>query len=65
MPPPSPILALDSTTQPVASHGIDMSVSAGMVGMVYNPFPGLYHPDYLSQKWVQPVMNLIRIKPGH
>jgi GATA-binding protein len=21
---------------------------------VYNPFPGPYHPDYLSQNWVQP-----------
>jgi hypothetical protein len=23
---------------------------------VYNPFPGSYHPDYLSQSWVQPAM---------
>ncbi|KAG0697485.1 hypothetical protein DFH29DRAFT_984242 [Suillus ampliporus] len=66
-PSPSPILAPDSTTQPVASHSMStgMGASAGMVGTgmggsntyaVYNPFPGPYHPDYLSQNWVQPSM---------
>ncbi|OJA09968.1 hypothetical protein AZE42_07162 [Rhizopogon vesiculosus] len=56
MPSPSPILAPDSTTQPVASHGIGVSMSTGMVGMVYNLSPGPYHSGYLSQNWVQPAM---------
>ncbi|KAG1723769.1 uncharacterized protein EDB91DRAFT_1240044 [Suillus paluster] len=74
-PSPSPILAPDSTTQPVASHSMSagMGAGAGMVGTgmggsselmgalgdtyaVYNPFPGPYHPDYLSQNWVPPSM---------
>ncbi|OJA09573.1 hypothetical protein AZE42_11509 [Rhizopogon vesiculosus] len=28
----------------------------GNTYVVYNSFPGLYHPDYLSQNWVQPVI---------
>ncbi|KAG1722897.1 hypothetical protein EDB19DRAFT_1898139 [Suillus lakei] len=66
-PSPSPILAPDSTTQPVASHNMSAAMGAGagsseLMGAlgdtyaVYNPFPGPYHPDYLSQNWVPPSM---------
>ena len=67
-------------TQLVASHGLGMSVSAGMcMGMggsseltgvlgdtyaVYNSFPGLYHPDYLSQNWVQPGIASVQVGPS-
>jgi len=42
--------------------GIGVGGSSELMGAlgdtyaVYNPFPGPYHPDYLSQNWVQPGM---------
>ncbi|KAG2156561.1 uncharacterized protein EDB93DRAFT_1310501 [Suillus bovinus] len=51
-PSPSPILAPDSMTQPIASWWVWVWEAAAM----YNPFPGPYHPDYLSQNWVPPSM---------
>ncbi|OAX33978.1 glucocorticoid receptor-like (DNA-binding domain) [Rhizopogon vinicolor AM-OR11-026] len=48
-PSPSPILAPDNTTQPIASHrSSELMGALGETYAVCNPFPGLYHPGYLS-----------------
>ncbi|KAG1844281.1 hypothetical protein C8R48DRAFT_780337 [Suillus tomentosus] len=37
-------------------HSSELMGVLGDTYAVYNPFPGPYHPDYLSQNWVLPSM---------
>ncbi|KAG2029873.1 hypothetical protein BDR03DRAFT_995028 [Suillus americanus] len=37
--------------------GSELMGALGDTYAVYNPFPGPYHPDYLSQNWVPPSMT--------
>ncbi|OAX38290.1 hypothetical protein K503DRAFT_170783 [Rhizopogon vinicolor AM-OR11-026] len=51
-----------SVSAGMVGTGMSLGGSSELMGAlgdtyaVYNPFPGPYHPDYLSQNWVQPAM---------
>ncbi|KAG2086086.1 uncharacterized protein F5147DRAFT_588699 [Suillus discolor] len=51
-PSPSPILAARQYHSTCSS---ELMGALGDTYAVYNPFPGPYHPDYLSQNWVPPM----------